>query len=366
MIYTTEKPISFEFNIPEYRYKNQEYALSIFTPTGYKEVYRGLTFFNKDGETRIYVDRVLRDYIYVNEIEYTNTQQFRPINMIGSNTDVLETIENKGRFIVTTIKVQIFGNSQSLNTASKDVTCVNGYFYEYGNTYIRNPYEGNYKFLTNLSTINKVLSHIPASNTDNMWLGLIFSLSRGSSQAKLRISNGTTSMPLNHAYYGNYSTSIPLSLINTSIGLNGGDKLTLISDDAILKFTPIAIVDECPADYYVAFSTNYSWTCLPFNGNVYIDNNSDNVRVVNYLGLNKVVSNVTHTTLNLYTEYLDEKTYITLMGILNASNVYVYDVKNDRGIWCTVNNSNTEGLPNKNRKPKYFNLQLTEAYNFKS
>lgn len=142
---------------------------------------------------------------------------------------------------------------------------------------------------------------------------------------------------------------------------NAGDKIVFTGipqnyNDSIPL--PIAIVDECPSDYYLIWiDRTGAYQCQPFNGKVTLSESlSTNYRydsIDTEIPFNKKVTD----KWNLNSNWLTYEEYKAYESIFTSKYLYLFDTKNDEG-WEVVLDTNKWTEKTKENKDKMFNLQL--------
>lgn len=126
----------------------------------------------------------------------------------------------------------------------------------------------------------------------------------------------------------------------------------------LVNCTPIAIVDECPSDYYLIWiDRTGAYQCQPFNGKVTLSESlSTNYRydsIDTEIPFNKKVTD----KWNLNSNWLTYEEYKAYESIFTSKYLYLFDTKNDEG-WEVVLDTNKWTEKTKENKDKMFNLQL--------
>lgn len=126
----------------------------------------------------------------------------------------------------------------------------------------------------------------------------------------------------------------------------------------LVNCIPIAIVDECPSDYYLIWiDRTGAYQCQPFNGKVTLSESiSTNYRydaIDTEVPFNKKVTD----KWNLNSNWLTYEEYKAYESIFTSKYLYLFDTKNDEG-WEVVLDTNKWTEKTKENKDKMFNLQL--------
>lgn len=126
----------------------------------------------------------------------------------------------------------------------------------------------------------------------------------------------------------------------------------------LINCVPIAIVDECPSDYYLIWiDRTGAYQCQPFNGKVTLSESiSTNYRydsIDTEIPFNKKVTD----KWNLNSNWLTYEEYKAYESIFTSKYLYLFDTKNDEG-WEVVLDTNKWTEKTKENKDKMFNLQL--------
>lgn len=126
----------------------------------------------------------------------------------------------------------------------------------------------------------------------------------------------------------------------------------------LINCVPIAIVDECPSDYYLIWiDRTGAYQCQPFNGKVTLSESiSTNYRydaIDTEVPFNKKVTD----KWNLNSNWLTYEEYKAYESIFTSKYLYLFDTKNDEG-WEVVLDTNKWTEKTKENKDKMFNLQL--------
>lgn len=126
----------------------------------------------------------------------------------------------------------------------------------------------------------------------------------------------------------------------------------------LVNCIPIAVVDECPSDYYLIWiDRTGAYQCQPFNGKVTLSESlSTNYRydsIDTEIPFNKKVTD----KWNLNSNWLTYEEYKAYESIFTSKYLYLFDTKNDEG-WEVVLDTNKWTEKTKENKDKMFNLQL--------
>lgn len=126
----------------------------------------------------------------------------------------------------------------------------------------------------------------------------------------------------------------------------------------LVNCIPIAIVDECPSDYYLIWiDRTGAYQCQPFNGKVTLSESiSTNYRydlIDTEIPFDKKVTD----KWNLNSNWLTYEEYKAYESIFTSKYLYLFDTKNDEG-WEVVLDTNKWTEKTKENKDKMFNLQL--------
>lgn len=166
-----------------------------------------------------------------------------------------------------------------------------------------------------------------------------------------------------------YMTYDNSSLIN-QIRIGEFDLMEMTNEGDTIVFTgvpqnyndsipvPIAMVDECPSDYYLIWiDRTGAYQCQPFTGKTTLSESiSTNYRyniVNNEIPINKTVTD----KWSLNSGWLTYEQYKAYESIFTSKYLYLFDTHNDEG-WEVVLDTNKWTEKTKENKDKMFNLQL--------
>ena len=379
MALTTTKPI-----IARYSTGNSNaympYTISMRYHDGstyqWQQIYAGRTWIDADGNTEIRIDGILRDYIARWKHTYdTATQKEKP-TASANVEDTIMPLENGSQFFYTPVIVSLLGMTQSFDVwggwsapwqedivvALDDAVC------------------------TMLSTLGDgIPPHIPPISTTELWLGLTLYNSIASPSYAIGMST-LNQFALQCGGIGTIHSAFTLGALYTALAssniIDGGTPSTTASqvidggdatgESAITTGTlymyiggsremPVAIIDSCAADFYVAWITPQGgWTCYGFKGNATIGGVPDVQSIIDRYDSDEVISIEQQHTYNLYTEPLTRDLYNHLATMKFAREVYVYDSKRNKGCYCSLDNRGINTMPSKTGKLQPFNVSLKE------
>lgn len=384
-MYTTSYPIIVEFNSVKKRNEYSNYTLSLGYWDGsalsYDLLYNGKTFWDGNGNTKIEISRLLRNFQEDFAPVYNTTlQKYLPegYGVFSITTDTLYPLEQSGslRFGNGIFKIepddetaQYIYASEMANPFYSGVTNVKPY--EMFDTSVQGMQLQNYNRLYHC------VNHIPLVKSDYAMFGWFFGRNKGmmdlsgAAKTMIRAKNHHTAFDLNVTYFGDYQGACRATDLYTGLSLYYEDDLYLttpynVSTQYDDKYH-VAHVDECPRDFYVNWWDSCGWHCLGFDGTVEIEADKDNKDIINNLGIGFNYSTAGKAKFTLNSGYVDEDVVATIMTLKNAKWIFVYDNRNDKGQYCTLNSMSGDILKTKlGKKPQNVQVKLDEAIMFKS
>lgn len=415
---TTAKPIIVSVDeIPEAYYNHYiEYRVSSkFNTnstggTATKLLYVGKTFVDSYGHSEVHIERLLRDYLFKWKPRFdANSQATKPEVLAGSLATEIRSIEAaRDQFFNTKIIVEFVYNE----IQEVEISVVGSWSpsFQKMNTIVGSLDEDAIvNYVQNYATIaSKVLPHLPPAITANFWLGLVLNINQAAEGSVGRIGIGATSanvVPINYTHGGTYAVAYPISAICEALSsatIDGGEANTITwydeidggdsddiydgnydggsSDDSdfatigalagatlsiywdvngTVHSLPIAVIDECPADYYISWITpTGGWTSFGFGGNVVHQENVKPTQILNLRDERETIEVAATESYNLYTGLVDRETYDHLVTMIYSPVVYVYDSKLNEGHYCNIDSKSASTLASKTGKAKPFNIQL--------
>lgn len=401
MVLSTTKPIIVTFEgLPSQQY--HAYTVGLRYVDGntyaYNAIFTGRTWSDNNGRASMRIDGLLRDYVaHQYSIFEAQTQQQHPANM-QAPTGVIQPIENGQQFMITEVMISCYDQQQ--------------YIYVWGGFVapwqaIELPTDGEGKpDACNLAILGSgVLPHVPPVHSNNMFVGLSLYFPRLVESlyyigfAQLHRFNLTiegagvmcATWTLNDLFAalaqrtiidGGTPTSVATTIIDggtptstAAVVIDGGtpaQTATDTDDDQITTGTlyfyegdnrgdAFCVVDDCTADYYVAWETPQGgWTCYGFSGNAVVSGTPSITDTLTANDRDEVLLIEQQHTYNLYTEPLTQTVYGHLAALKYTREVYLYDSRNDRGCYCTVEGRGIDTMPTRTGKLKPFNVVLKE------
>lgn len=338
-------------------------------------IYMGKTWCSAttDGATTtVNVTDIVRNYAYRQQLVFdVDSQQWRP-QQVGDYSDPLSH--------PTLVSVEHWDEPMIVNCSINVDVGIPGAEWRYSlpvNTFLPTKEVLEYKNLPkgyiddnpSLSLWYKYFTDIepeyPYKLTDNYWIGCDFTLSPAYHDVNVEIRamtmSGSGNFRLPCSEFGNYSTYVPLSeLFSQILSLRGNRLFIAIENQKDMTFAHLD--NGCFHDYYIGFLLpTGAWFSYGFDErHLTRSSNSDKELITTLYDRERPVRSTDRYTFNLTrTVKKDVAKVLQTMGC--RGEVYVYDVKNDRGDWCNVETSNFE-LGNNGLVDFNVDLKVSEIY----
>lgn len=355
------------------RYASYTYEVSVydFVAADFVPIYIGRCFSDADGRAKLLVEGILRDHAYKFPVFWSETEQaMRPaFSTFGAQS---MPVEQGGDFYCTMFSVAVYDGSTPVAFRFENVWAGFSAPWQDGELMLAEP------MAVNLAALGiGVLPHLPSVATTQYWFSLAmvlrfdgaftpagYTLSLGDKSAVMKLSGEgthTTTWTLNtmltgmedNIIDGGNSASVPDDIIDggdsASIPdeiLDGGNSETQTTiAGGTLSLTigditmPVAEFDVCPSPYYVAWRLpSGGWMSWGFDGNVLYNADTKVVERQTLLDTDEVVTMDSQPRFTVHSGFLTREQYNMLCTLRYARKVYVYDVKRDKGTWCSVDN----------------------------
>ena len=358
----------------------------------YNTIFTGRAWCDSRRVLTVRLDDLLRDYVAHWHSTYDEQNQERQTAYLVSPMASIPPIEDGKQFIITSVRVDC-------GELYEEIDVWGGFVTPWQNIDLPEGDDGA-PMQCNLSALGSgVMPHIPPIATNNMHVGLsiyapktgecaigfnyhrfpLFFNDVGTIRAAWRLSDlfaalqgvvgidgGTPTSTPTAQLDGGTPTSTPTAQLDGGTPTARRDDTTLTTGtlyfyDRNGKGEVFCIVDDCAADYYVAWETPQGgWTCYRFGGNATIGGAPTATSIQQHTNRDAVISMQQQHTFNLYTEPVNALVYGHLATLKYAREVYVYDSKRDRGFYCNVDGRNIDTMPSHQTKLKAFNITLKE------
>lgn len=355
-----------------------------------------------NGSVTLRLDSILLNYVHNAKYDY-NQQEFKLKYEYTDFSNSIIPVETEYKEIMNTqIRIDFFYESIQRQIRQSVYVDVNNVNYN-GLSPLYTSTEGLIHYGTDM------VQHIPYSYTDKYYVGLTFARDKwydGDYATAAISSNGIEPIKLPLAYVGNYSLNIPLKTLydelsqragtitafygeDVSDAIYGGDAANpspieyipvgadysnierefadsgkhiylseMDSDGELIKKKEVAVVDECPNDWYVEFWTEKGWFSQPVK--VSKNNKCTFKSIVDIFNLNRRVKTINNNSYTVTTNRFNIKEADAFSSILQAGFVILYNAKEDEAIYCNIDTTTL----NINRKQgNIFNFTLTEIIN---
>lgn len=333
-----------------YNSSEQQYE-DINTP-----IYAGKTWCSAttDGATTtVNVTDIVRNYAYRQELVFNpNSQQWRPMQ-VGDYPDPLSH--------PALVPVEHWDEPQIVNCSVNVDVGIPGAEWRYSiplNTFLPTKEMLEYKNIPkgyiddnpSLSLWYKYFTDIqpeyPYKLTDNYWIGCDFTLSPDHHDENVEIramtmlGNRNFRLPCNG--FGNYSTYITLSQLFGELGASRSDRLFIGIEH--LKDMSFAKLDNgCFHDYYIGWMLpTGAWFSWGFEERHLTRSSESSKETIQTLyDRERSVRDTERYTFSL-SRTVNRETARVLQTLGMRGEVYLYDTKQDRGDWCSVETTNFE------------------------
>ena len=203
-----------------------------------------------------------------------------------------------------------------------------------------------------------VCPHVPNLHSSNFPLSSMYWLPgyefRSNREFDLYVPGESTSVSLTPSSGGNYATSVPLSLLIPEGGTTGqtikyyyGES----SHDLTLRHASgdIAIIDHCPADYYLLWVNDYNdWFSWGFKGTETLKRKQTTIE--NYEDRTISWKSDNNSAWALNSSYVDQYEIEQVKSILRSNNILLYNTKTDKVIPVILTTNSIDLYNHGNRK----------------
>lgn len=350
------------------------YTVSIYSYRAgvYIDIYTGRCVGDGAMVAVIRIDSILRDYAYRCGRDWMQTvQEYMPDNL-HSFADMLFPVEDGTAFIATTAAVTVVNNGVERYRV-QDIPVWAGWLAPWQKGTL--PFHAG--VTCDLALVgNKYVPHLPPVVTSRLWLSLsLLWLDENGVQPELGI--GVTRATLQTNGAGCYSVAYTLQELYETLAndnmvdggesdsapddmidggdsddipddtLDGGDssgaELIIAGADIMLyggaEDIKVAEIDTCASPFYLAwYLPSGGWMCRGFDGNITYGGSPDATLIKDLAGADNIIQVDAQPTANLYSGIVTKDEYNLLTTLNYTREVYLYDVANDNGIWCSVEN----------------------------
>lgn len=324
-------------------------------------LYSGRCFINADGSVTLYLDDILRDYLFRwKPVFSSDFQTMHPNVLVSSLSTSVPYIERSGGTFwqtVCTVRVNYSGTyaTKQINViGSWDAPTMGG------------DYSSSTPML--LSSVGTdVLPHIPGISTAHFWFGFMMYIPSAYYDSTMTIvpPGDVEEITVRRSTgVGNhyYAAAFPLSILHLGGVTPLRPKMYILwKKGSTTVRADAALVDyECIAPYYVAWiMPNGGWMSQPMWGNVTFAGGAK-ASVIRDLGdVDRVVGGEAQPLFTLHSGYVKRDVYDVLSTLSFARYAYVFDTQHDRGCYCTVQNRSLSTMPSQSGKMADVALQLT-------
>lgn len=131
------------------------------------------------------------------------------------------------------------------------------------------------------------------------------------------------------------------------------------SDGSPRPVIPIAVIDKCPADYYLIWiDRTGAYQCQPFNGKNVLSESVSTSYINNLIDVQKVVGKNITNEWSLNSGWLSEEQYKAYESIFSSKYLYLFNVEYDDG-YEVILNTNKWTEKTKTNHDKMYNLSIT-------
>lgn len=406
MIYTPYKPFRFKetFDVSTYNNDYVDYTISfgrhnpeITSPNEYVVIYKGKSLV-LNNTTEVDLSPVVMDYSYRHNFEYDGEQGFQPDNLFSMATGTLTSAEMGGDIYNTVVRVTFTYNDTGIATE----------YFNFGLfTSLDSPYTATSPTTgVELYQDSIIENHLPLIYTENYWLSFDWAkyLIEGEANTALLCVNETPQYRFsNVTNYGNFTTSIKLKELYQKLGgtaqiniihgsvsdtylyggtaastgtdiniigaaiptegdLSNGDKIELgwKTSTASVTDETLAVLDGCPAEWYMAWNDTKGWHSVALTSAWEVDNNEP-FTIKNIYDETRNVRNTVTRSFNIKSQKIDTATYNEYCHIIESAYVILYNSKTDRNYFCDL--ATTTADMTKKKDQHYFEAELTEIIN---
>lgn len=353
---------------------------SSLSPYNYEVIYRGHIYV-AGGKQRIYLNDII-------ESQLSERDYFKP-KLVGENDAPIEMGTSNPKCIVD---VRFVLNDQSESQADYEEFLNIVQYYKDSRTPRGIDIQLNSASILGYNLLNQrtnVLPRIPLLpySTNNFWLGCLFAGTKGfwdysnlegDPVYMIASKNENNQLPedlpdLNYALYDStdsvfsvnitgdkYSDLLSSSYNSTEVGIIPVDQQHYDDDFTTMQsYTPIAKVDECPADYYLIWMDRTgAYQCQPFTKKVRLKENIQTTNIINNVDQTRPVLKSVTDVWTVNSDWLTEEEYKAYESIFVSPYIYLFDTNLNEGYWVNITNNVWEEKTYKNNG-KPFNLQLT-------
>lgn len=398
-MHKVDRPIRFKIHADgsvAWQYMNYTVSKGYFEPLAtapmmWQPIYYGKAMCNADGDADIDITQIMRDYTYQESLVFNyELQNYEPRAIKRENT--IQSIEKEGVNYMTT-KFKIEWDVENFGgIVNFDATSMSFPAWMFNRT-VFNPYEETGSRIANYSGIKP---HVPYIDTNNYYIVFNFHKNtignnvyftvfsdhlQGFSmrvEGRGNYTNGYTlsdfwgamgepiSTPITRYDGGHVLTSHTNRLIGGSytdrVGLLGAElpNQTIIPNGEILhsKEGEYAVIDTCPADYYIAWLTPwFEWQSQPIKAS-WITDDCNDFRIKNIHGYSEFIENRNKETFKIKTGKLSKEMYDLFISTLQAPYILLYHTKRDKAFWLKPSGSGR--VMDKVNTPRIFEADFVE------
>lgn len=311
---------------------------STFNTFNYFPIYEGRTWYGSDHKTTILLNTILRDHSYRCPVVYDEANQiFKPKN-IGQFSDSIELPSNM-QFYTTQCHVEL---SDGTLVAEFPVTVQNyspihrNTWWRYWTIQITGASRNNNPYIT-----SNVLPHYPMVSSSKIWVGLNYCYTDYERRSYTFLHCGGTRYEVGKPVQGTYFFYIPLNVIVNQFGSYNTDEYTIVKNDTYFIYGghddyeggyDAFALDNCPKDYYLLWDNSYGAFSWGMSGKTILTETADNVVMTNIMDAETNLWNRTQYGWTLNTGILNEDERAFVTTLIEAQNVWLYDVKLDK-VW---------------------------------
>lgn len=375
-------------------------GLYSYADNAYIDIYRGRCYTDSDGSVELHIDGVLRDYAYRRTRTWEQYQQIYLPAELEDMTDPLHCIENGRQFLVSEVLVTIYDDEDNAVWQSTSQSIWAGFVAPWQDgdlSYVSHLASPLHIDLSQIGT--NAVAHFPPVKTTRLWLGmsLVWIDDDVDSHPEIGVDLSRWTIPFTgagcyafaytlHSLYsvianeqvidGEYAASEGESTIDggdaddvADTDVDGGGaaqmEYTIGGTDIKLYYNGtshvVAHVDNCASPYYVAWTLpSGGWMCRGFDGNTIVGGTPQADIITDLMDADRVVELRDQNVYALTSGFLTRDEYNLLCTLRYAREVYLYDTKRDRGVWCTVDNRSLPTAGNVRWRNQPFTLSLKE------
>ena len=359
-------------------------TLHSFVENDEVEVYRGRCISDADGNLAVRIDTVCRDYAYRHPRVWQQDRQ----GYVPAALASLTTPRTPDDYIITNAIVTVYdaGGNEVANYTDNPMWA--GWLPEWMKGELI-WFTGQKADLTLLG--NGIVPHLPPVATTKMWCDLVLQWFDASD---ITLTDGVTTISIPTSSEGCYDVAFTLqdlfdTLADTEIDggesdstpdgeidggdsddtpdgeVDGGDSTEEYTVTAGIKLyvesMKVAEVDACASPYYVAWVLpSGGWMCWGFDGNTTQSANPTVTTIRDTMDADRVTGMDVQAIFSLFSGFLTRDEYNLLTTLAFAREVYVYDTRNDKGVWCTVDSRTIPTAGNVRWRNEPLNITLKE------